>query len=159
MHVMKGYAMNVPIYNMFRSLRQGIRAFDHQDKHQLTLLIDDEVARQMTVRAELAGLSIEELGVEILSEAVLQIEQQQNLEKWETLTQREQEVAALACLNLSYQEIAQRLHIETGTVHTHLKSVYSKMEVTGKQHLAALLREWDFGGYLDSFSASQSAES
>lgn len=136
--------MTVPIYSMLKSLRRGIRAFDQEDSRQLTLMIDEEVARRLAVRAALAGLSIEELGTEILSEAVLQIEQQQNLEKWETLTQREQEVAALACLNLSYQEISQQLHIETGTVHTHLKSVYSKMEVNGKQHLAALLREWDF---------------
>ncbi len=141
--------MTVPIYSMFKSLRQGIRAFDDRNMHRLTLTIDQEVVKQLTLRAQLAGLSIEELGAEILSEAVLQIEQQQNLEKWGTLTQREQEVAALACLNLSYQEISQHLHIETGTVHTHLKSVYGKMEVNGKQHLATLLREWDFSNYLN----------
>ena len=143
--------MTVPIYTMFRSLRQGIRALDHGDTHRLTLMIDEEVVERLRVRAQLAGLSMEALGAEILREAVLQIEQQQNLEKWETLTLREQEVAALACLNLSYQEISQRLHIETGTVHTHLKSVYHKMEANGKQHLAARLREWDFSGYVNAF--------
>jgi LuxR family maltose regulon positive regulatory protein len=49
-----------------------------------------------------------------------------------SLSKREKEVLALARDGLKREEIAERLHISTGTVRTHLQNIYQKLEVSGK---------------------------
>lgn len=49
-----------------------------------------------------------------------------------SLSKREKEVLALARDGLKRDEIAERLHISTGTVRTHLQNIYQKLEVSGK---------------------------
>jgi LuxR family maltose regulon positive regulatory protein len=49
-----------------------------------------------------------------------------------SLSSREKEVLALARDGLKREEIAERLHISTGTVRTHLQNIYQKLEVSGK---------------------------
>ncbi|MGE5578984.1 MAG: LuxR C-terminal-related transcriptional regulator [Bacillota bacterium] len=49
-----------------------------------------------------------------------------------SLSNREKEVLALARDGLKREEIAERLHISTGTVRTHLQNIYQKLEVSGK---------------------------
>jgi DNA-binding CsgD family transcriptional regulator len=59
--------------------------------------------------------------------------------KWR-LTQREQEVAAMAAAGASSREIADRLVLSVRTVDNHLQNIYSKLGVTRRDELAALLR-------------------
>jgi LuxR family maltose regulon positive regulatory protein len=52
------------------------------------------------------------------------------------LTQREIEILPLLAEGLSNKEIADRLHIATETVKTHLKNIYQKLDAKGR--IAAL---------------------
>jgi DNA-binding NarL/FixJ family response regulator len=48
------------------------------------------------------------------------------------LTGRERQVLEELCSGASYQEVAHRLGISTGTAHTHVKHVYEKLGATNK---------------------------
>jgi DNA-binding CsgD family transcriptional regulator len=49
--------------------------------------------------------------------------------KWETLSPRERDVAALACLGYTNKEIGRQLGISPETVKTHLKNVLVKFNL------------------------------
>jgi DNA-binding NarL/FixJ family response regulator len=55
------------------------------------------------------------------------------------LTRREREVVTLAAGGLSNREIAERLVVSVRTVDNHLHSAYSKLGVTGREELPAIL--------------------
>ncbi len=55
------------------------------------------------------------------------------------LTAREHEIARLAALGSKNDEIAEKLQISPGTVKTHLRNIYSKLEVDSRVHLAMRL--------------------
>ena len=53
------------------------------------------------------------------------------------LSPREQEILALLCQGKSYKMIAAVLHLSTGTVHSHLKKIYKKLEVNSMTEAVA----------------------
>ncbi len=57
------------------------------------------------------------------------------------LTERESEVAALAALGMSNDEIALKLSLQAETVKSHLKSVFRKMGVSNRTELSAHFRK------------------
>ena len=68
---------------------------------------------------------------------------------WDFLTYREQQVAALACLNYTNQQIAVRLKISTTTVATHIRSVLQEFDLHSKEELRQALSGWDFSAWED----------
>lgn len=48
------------------------------------------------------------------------------------LTPREREILELLCHGTSYSEVADMLRIGRGTVHTHVKNIYRKLDVSSK---------------------------
>jgi two-component system, NarL family, nitrate/nitrite response regulator NarL len=54
-----------------------------------------------------------------------------------TLTERQRQVATLACQGLSNREIAEILGLAEGTVKIHLHAIYQKMDVRSRSHLMA----------------------
>jgi len=69
------------------------------------------------------------------------------MQKWEILSARERDVAALICLGYSNQEIAVRLVITTGTVKTHITNLLRKFQLDSRYELRNLLAEWDFSAW------------
>lgn len=67
--------------------------------------------------------------------------------RWTTLSQREQEVAALICIGFSNREIAEKLVISPDTVKTHLKNILYKFDLHRKDDLRILLIDWDLESY------------
>jgi LuxR family maltose regulon positive regulatory protein len=61
----------------------------------------------------------------------------------EPLTAREREVLRLLVTGLSIQEIAQKLFITAGTLKTHTKNIYSKLNVHNRVQAVARARELD----------------
>lgn len=55
------------------------------------------------------------------------------------LTKRETEIAELVCRNLSTEEICEKLYLAPATLSKHLSNIYSKVKVTGRIALMALL--------------------
>lgn len=66
---------------------------------------------------------------------------------WESLTPREQEVAALVCLKYTNRQAAARLGISPETVKYHVHNVLGKYGVNSRSQLQQLLREWDFSAW------------
>ena len=67
--------------------------------------------------------------------------------KWESLSPREQDVAALACLGYSNNQIAVRQGTSLQTIKTQMRSVLRKFGVENRNQLHRLLAHWDFSGW------------
>lgn len=66
---------------------------------------------------------------------------------WETLTFRERDISALACLGYTNKQIAERLNISNETVKTHLRNALIKFNLRKRAELAMLLQNWDFSAW------------
>lgn len=97
------------------------------------------------------GRTVDELATRALYDLVnANYAQTKNDRRWETLTPREQEVAALACLGYTNQEIAGQLVISINTVRSHMRSILDKYQVANKAELRLALAAWDFRSWLES---------
>ncbi len=67
--------------------------------------------------------------------------------RWCSLSPREQDAAALACLGYTNRQIAVRLGVSAETVKTHLHNALVKFDVHGRDALRRLLGEWDFSAW------------
>ena len=67
-----------------------------------------------------------------------------NLKTWKSLTPREKEITALACLSYTNKEIADQLIISPATVKTHLRNAKRKFGLRSKLELRKILSDWDF---------------
>jgi DNA-binding CsgD family transcriptional regulator len=68
--------------------------------------------------------------------------------KWESLSPREQDVAALTCLGYTNRQIAARLSLSPETIKTHVRNVLFKFDVNSKAELRHILANWDFSGWM-----------
>ena len=57
-----------------------------------------------------------------------------------TLTNQEEKIAKLICGGLSNKEIASTLFISSSTVKTHIRNLYSKLEISNRQQLIKKLK-------------------
>jgi DNA-binding CsgD family transcriptional regulator len=71
-----------------------------------------------------------------------------NLETWQSLTPREKEITALACLGDTNKEIADRLVVSPATVKTHLRNAKRKFGLRSKLELRKILSDWDFSAWI-----------
>ncbi len=71
------------------------------------------------------------------------------LERWHSLTTRQQQVTALTCLNYTNRQIAARLMISHETVKTHLRNVLHKFRLHTKDELRQSFADWDFSAWDD----------
>ena len=67
--------------------------------------------------------------------------------RWQTLSPREQQVAALVCLNHTGRQIAACLVISPETVKTHVSNLLRKFGLRTRQELRQSLAGWDFGAW------------
>ncbi len=109
--------------------------FDASDSLQVTLktIADDE------------GRPEHDLIPDLLAAGLTQYTSTERLWKtWESLTPREKDATALACLGYTNREIGARLHISPETVKDRLGSAYRKFNVRTRSELRMLLSVWDF---------------
>ena len=89
-----------------------------------------------------------ELVSELVANALDQRFSQENLlQHRQTLSPREQDVAALACLWYTNRQIAIRLSLSPETVKTHLQHIFRKFGLRSKKELRLLLQDWDFASW------------
>lgn len=74
--------------------------------------------------------------------------QSKNDRHWQSLTPREQQVAALACLGYTNHQIADILVISVNTVRSHMRGILDKYRVASKAELRLILASWDFDDWL-----------
>jgi DNA-binding CsgD family transcriptional regulator len=68
---------------------------------------------------------------------------------WDSLSEREQEVAALACMGRRNYEIAETLGISHETVKTHLQNIFTKFDIRSRKELRLALKDWRFDEWWD----------
>jgi len=124
------------------------RLFNSRRKSSPNLLLHAR-GDLMAMLNELAyerGINMEDLAMEMLGKEIIKQYQStnSNIQNWESLSERQQEVAALACLGNTNAEIAEKLDISLETVKTHMKVILRKFKVRGRHQLRYILRKWDF---------------
>jgi len=126
--------------NLSRTLRRS---------KKLQLELDDQSMELLHELVQGQPLDIEELATRLLAQAIREYHQtiDENVRLWETLSERQQQVAALVCLNYTNDEIAKKLHISPDTVKTHVSNILRKFNVRGRHQLAHILRKWDFSSF------------
>ncbi len=105
-------------------------------------------ARLYTALTELAEQEhrpAEEVQADMIVTALAQRETHGELyHRWQSLSPREQEVSALACLGYTNCQMAARLGVSPETVKTHVHNALVKFNLHGKSELRMALGKWDF---------------
>jgi DNA-binding CsgD family transcriptional regulator len=110
--------------------------------------VTENLHTTLSILASHDGLPENELAQNLIAAGLTQYYSTDELwKKWETLSPRECDVAALACLGYTNRQIAARLHISPETVKTHLHNVLVKFGLHSRDELRLLLSEWDFSGW------------
>lgn len=107
--------------------------------------LDQPLSLALSLLAEEERQPLNKVGQKMLSFA-LQHRQEaaRNLNTWQSLTPREKEITALACLSYTNKEIAGQLVISPATVKTHLRNAKRKFGLRSKLELRKILSDWDF---------------
>ena len=107
-----------------------------------------ELVDSLNTLARHAGCSTNQVATELLTRALTHRKAAEtNLQRWQTLSQREQQVTALVCLNLTNQEIAAQLGISPETVKSHLQNIFNKFGFHHRSDLRLALADWDFSNW------------
>lgn len=110
--------------------------------------LDLELQRSLQLLAEQEQRTPQEVAAGLIKAALK--ERQRNAQcwrRWQALSAREQEIAALVCLNYTSRQAAARLGIGEATVKTHVGSILTKFNVRDRQELRQLLAGWDFSAW------------
>jgi DNA-binding CsgD family transcriptional regulator len=108
-------------------------------------LKDEELIATIKDVAKQEKRTAEEIVAEFTKAGLNQFLTQNELEKrWASLSQREQQVAALICLGHRNYEIANILSIAPETVKTHLQRIFDKFQLRSSKELRLALRDWNF---------------
>jgi RNA polymerase sigma factor (sigma-70 family) len=111
--------------------------------------VSDSFQATLATLASDEGRPEHELIPELLTAGLTQYTSNDRLfKKWESLSPREQEVAALVCLGHTNREIAARLNISPETVKSRLHNAMRKFNLHKRTDLRVLLAHWDFSGWL-----------
>ena len=89
-----------------------------------------------------------EVAADLLARELQAVEvERETWEKWQALSEREQQVAALICLQYRTNQIAQRLQIAPETVRSHVHNILNKMKLPNRIALRQSLADWDFSSW------------
>jgi DNA-binding CsgD family transcriptional regulator len=103
----------------------------------------------LNILAEREGRTEDQVADELLKQALFRRKAAESrLHNWELLSPREQQVAALVCLNLTNQEIANYLGISPETAKCHVRGVLVKFGLPRRSDLRLALADWDFSVWL-----------
>lgn len=111
--------------------------------------LEDDLHLTLRSLADQEGLREDDLTADLVARGLSQYYSLDDLQQtWETLTSREMDVAALACLGYTNPQIALRLGISLETVKSHLRSILFKFQLHSKGELRLVLAGWDFSGWM-----------
>jgi DNA-binding CsgD family transcriptional regulator len=107
--------------------------------------LDESLQVMLEGIAEQEQRSPEEVASHLLREGLERRQTEDGLwQRWHSLSAREQEVAALACLGYTNKQIASQLGVSAETVKTHLHNALTKFNLHTRAELGLLLAGWDF---------------
>src|SRR5215212_10227883 len=110
-----------------------------------TYEISESLQVTLTTIAKHEGRPEQDLLPDILAAGLNQYVTKDKLwNRWQSLSARERDVAALACLGYTNREIGKRLNISADTVKARLQRACMKFGVNTRSQLKLLLEDWDF---------------
>ena len=120
------------------------------EKEARLFSLDAELVSGIQLSAEAQGRTEEEILSDWANAGQTQVSREAAAgTKWDSLSEREQEVLALVCMGKRNYEIAGILGIVNETVKTHLQHIFRKFGLRSKKELRLLLRDWDFASWWD----------
>ena len=123
----------------------GLRPISAPRKYQ----VSESMQVTLTTLSQHEGRPEDDLVQDLLAAGLTHYYESEDLwRKWRSITPREQDVAALACLGFSNREIATRLHISPNTVKSRLQNVLRKFNLHNRADLRVMLADWDFSSWL-----------
>jgi len=129
-------------------LERLLKLFGYSRTPRLTFDMDQTLIQSVQTLAEQEKRAADEVAADLLTFALAQRRAaDDNLDRWHSLTPREQQVAALACLNYTNRQIAAQLVISPETVKTHMRNTLRKFDLHSKAELRQILADWDFSGW------------
>lgn len=121
--------------------------------------LDTDLLLMLQELAAAAGKSIPDYISDVLYDYAFDARvQTKNDRRWQSLTPREQQVAALTCMGYTNKEIAERLVLSVNTVRSHMRNVLDKYDVSSKADLRLRLAGWDFRGWLEQQAENATAD-
>ena len=130
-------------------LRKLLQKKDEADSR--TFQANQELLAAIQEAAQEQGRSEEEVRMDFLRAGHDQYLQTGELEaRWDSLTEREQEVTALACLGYRNYQIAKTLSISHETVKTHMQNIFTKFDIRSRKELRLALEDWRFEEWWES---------
>jgi DNA-binding NarL/FixJ family response regulator len=122
----------------------GLRPISAPRKYQ----VSESMQVTLTTLSQHEGRPEDDLIQDLLAAGLTQYYESEDLwRKWCSITPREQDVAALACLGFSNREIAARLNISPNTVKSRLHNVLRKFNTNKRTDLRLMLADWDFSAW------------
>jgi len=119
-----------------------------QQPERRTFALDEDATYMLHLLAEYEQRPEDEVISDLLAFGVAQQEAaERTLQCWSSLSPREQQVAAMTCLECTNYEIAARLIISPDTVKSHMRSVLYKFDLHSKRQLRRRLADWDFSAF------------
>jgi|AutmiccommuBRH23_1029490.scaffolds.fasta_scaffold00025_28 DNA-binding CsgD family transcriptional regulator len=110
--------------------------------------LDGELLLSLERLALYRGSTPRQLAADLLARELQSVEvERETWQKWQSLTEREQQVAALVCLQYRTSQIAARLQIAQETVRSHVHNILNKLELPNRIALRQLLADWDFSNW------------
>jgi len=114
------------------------------------LELDPIQAQYLAQLAKNTGDSRQQLAGDLLKSALVDRQvAESHLEHWRALTPRQQQVAALTCLNFTNRQIAARLGISPQTVKSHMRNLLHRFDLHSKEELRQALGDWDFSQWAE----------
>jgi DNA-binding NarL/FixJ family response regulator len=127
-----------------RRLRQLLEMKKGVDESRV-FLMDEETITIVRKIAKQQGRSEEEIIADLTKAGWDQLQEETEMEeRWNSLSHREQQVAALICLGHRNYQIAEILVIAPETVKTHLQNIFDKFNLRSSKELRLVLRDWNF---------------
>ena len=116
---------------------------------KLKVKLDEDSLDMLDELVQGQAYGVEELATSLLIKAIHEYYQatSEKVRLWESLSERQQQVAALVCLRYTNDEIAEKLHISSDTVKTHVGNILRKFNVRSRYQLGYMLRRWDFNNF------------
>jgi DNA-binding NarL/FixJ family response regulator len=110
--------------------------------------LDETLEVMLEDLAQQEQRSPEDVATRLLAEGLQRRQAESDLwQRWQFLSAREQEVAALACLGYTNKQIASQLGVSAETVKTHLHHALTKFNLRTRAELGLLLADWDFSAW------------
>jgi DNA-binding CsgD family transcriptional regulator len=115
------------------------------DPRTYHLDLSDSLQTSLSTIARDEGRPEHDLIPELLNAGLTQYTSNERLwKKWESLSPREKDVAALVCLGYTNRETGARLNISPETVKDRLETAMYKFNIKKRTELRLLFANWDF---------------